>query len=168
MACPYNFLMISADRNHPAWIFWDSIADAVNPGLVLLLIAATWLSSRHRTDLPQNGRIAFFFGFLGRALLAILVVYLLAHLPRWLHWNPFQSKFPSGHTAFAASVVTSLWLLDARSKYFGLPLLAAYAALIVALGHHIWIDIVGALILAPPIGVWCHRWRSTARQAITA
>lgn len=154
--------MISSNRSDPSWIFWDSIADKVNPALLLLLIVATWLVSR-----KQFHSGAFFFRFLGRAVMAILLVYVLAHLPRWLHWNPFQSKFPSGHTAFAACAITSLWLLDARSKYFTLPLLGLYAALIVALGHHIWIDILGALVLAPPTALWCHRWRNAPRDTVS-
>src|SRR5687767_391158 len=110
-------------RTDPAWKFWDSIADAVNPALLIALFIVTWLYSRKR---ESSG---FFWRFIGRAILAILLVYVVAHLPRWLHWNPFQSKFPSGHTAFAASCITSLWLLDARSKYFTVSLLALYAAL---------------------------------------
>lgn len=144
--------MPSIARTDPAWKFWDSIADAMNPALLIALFIATWLHSR---KYESSG---FFWRFIGRAVLAILVIYVVAHLPRWLHWNPFQSKFPSGHTAFAASCITSLWLLDARSKYLTVPLLILYAALIVVLGHHIWIDIFGALIVAPPIAFWCHRF----------
>lgn len=154
--------MFSIARTDPNWKFWDAIADAVNPALLILLVVAAWLWHRKHATAKN------FWSFIGRALLAILVVYIVAHLPRWLHWNPFQSKFPSGHTAFAASCITSLWLLDARSKYFMMPILALYAALIVALGHHIWIDIFGALILSPPLTLLFHRLRTNQNKTVTA
>lgn len=122
----------------------DKIADAVNPALAVLLMFAPLKANWRRAGI-----------FLVRSWLAVGAVYLLAHLPRWLHWFGGH-PFPSGHLAFALSVVASLVVLN-RWWWFLAPLVAAYAALIVALGFHNWLDIAGALP-AFPLTFWFHRF----------
>jgi membrane-associated phospholipid phosphatase len=124
---------------------WDAIADCINPLLGVVLIGAAFFVLRRHAWL-----------FLLRAWLAVGLVFVLAHLPRWLHLFG-ERKFPSGHMAFAACVATSLILLNRRWAIALLPLLVAYGVLMMALGFHDALDLGAAVVLAVPLTLWCQR-----------
>ena len=130
----------------------DKIADAVNPVLILW---ALLVLVRHARLARARGEMLPLARTLGVWLLAIAVVYVVAHINRRLHiWpgpHPIPYRFPSGHTALAACLATLGATLEPRSLALTAPLLGLYGALIVLLGYHHPLDIVGALVLAPPL-----------------
>ena len=127
----------------------DWIADSVNPVLLGVFLACGIAAIR------QRGRSAGVL--MSRAGIALLVTYLLAHIN---HWMPLWSNhrgFPSGHMTFLLSVATSFFLLDRRSALLTIPVAALYGWLIVLLGYHSWLDLLGALALAIPVTLLVHR-----------
>jgi hypothetical protein len=131
-------------------LFWklDKVADAVNPVLTLWALLLLW---RHARLARARGE-AFAAGrTLGVWVGCILAVYVAAHVNRWLHLWPGHKYFPSGHLSYALCVVTLGAALERRSLLFTAPLAALYALLIVQLGYHDWLDIGGALLLAPAL-----------------
>lgn len=136
----------------------DHLADAFNPVLTCVLLAAVIVAAR-------RDRAFEAWKFLARVALALLATYLVAHANRWLHWWPSHLNFPSGHVAYAAAVLTSLSLLDRRWMLL-IPALAAYSTLIVMLGYHSWPDIIAAALFAPPLTWACHRGRKHNRLKI--
>lgn len=126
------------------------LANLVNPCFALALLAAIWLPRRDGSGPPPGV-------FTIRAVVAVLLVFVVAHVNRWLHLWPAHPMFPSGHMAFAASIATSWFVLARRSLLWTVPLQIAYGALIVYLGYHVWSDIIGAWIVAPPLTWVCYR-----------
>lgn len=134
----------------------ETTADIVNPLLVVwFLVALVW---RARSDK------AFRAGeFLMRAFLALLVSFGLgrvnAELEIWrgLPLDPGNYEFPSGHMCFAVSLGVSLALLYRRFVFFVVPLLALYGGLIVFLGYHGWLDVIGAWVLMAPLAWIIHK-----------
>ncbi|MBV9867282.1 MAG: phosphatase PAP2 family protein [Abitibacteriaceae bacterium] len=131
------------------------LANLVNPLLFVLLVVAPFMATRQR-ERPVAATRPTLWLFLVRAIVGLLVVYVFAHVNRWLHLWPSHKLFPSGHLAFTASVATSLFLLDRRWLWLMLPLTLIYSAMVVALGYHVWLDIFGAWIIAPPLTYICH------------
>lgn len=126
----------------------DWIADSVNPVLLGAFLACGFASFHKR------GRSAGVL--MSRAGLALLVTYLLAHINRWmLLWRDHRG-FPSGHMAFFLALATSFFLLDRRSALLTVPAAALYGWLIVFLGYHSWLDLLGAVALAIPVTLLCH------------
>ena len=128
-----------------------SVAKLVNPLLAVLLVVAPLLAHRATTD---GGRQPWQFWL--RSVVALLVVYVLAHINRWLHLWPAHLLFPSGHLAFATCVLTSLALTDRRWLVL-IPFLVVYSWMVVALGFHGWLDIGGAWLMSPPVTLLCHK-----------
>jgi len=126
------------------------IAGSVNPLLTVLLIGAIFWRRRVDARFPM-ARFALC------ALLAIVASVILGRINEKLRLWPADLEFPSGHTCYAASVATSLCLLNRRWLFFVVPLLAAYGALIVHLKFHVWLDVIGAWVLMPPIAWAIHR-----------
>jgi membrane-associated phospholipid phosphatase len=144
-----NFLPFDKD-------FLEKIADIVNPLLVVwFLVAFLW---RVRTDRSFRG-----FGFFMRAFMALLVSFGLGRVNgeleiwRGLPLDPGNYEFPSGHMCFAVSLGVSLVLLYRRFVFLVVPLLALYGALIVFLGYHGWLDVIGAWVLMAPLAWIIHR-----------
>ncbi len=127
----------------------DFLADAVNPILLgVFLVCCFLLLSGWKTRVRP---------FLFRFGLALLITYVFSHLHQWLHWWRNLGDFPSGHMAFYFTVATSFFLLDRRSVWLTVPLALLYGWLIVFLGYHTWLDLVGALVLAVPVTWFVHR-----------
>lgn len=126
----------------------DFLADLVNPILLGLFLGFCLFKLRNR-----GGAGAFLFRF----GLALLSTYILSHLHQWFHWWKNLGDFPSGHMAFFFTVATSFFLLDRRSALFTVPVALLYGWLIVFLGYHSWIDLLGALVLAVPVTWFVHR-----------
>lgn len=140
------------------------IANAVNPSLIILLLAALAWRWRVAQTAPWQ--------FLGRVVLALLVAFVLGRINEKLHlWpglpgdrKPYE--FPSGHTCFAASVATSLCLIHRKWLLLVVPLLLAYGVLIVVppLRYHNWLDVLGAWLMVPPLTLLCHRLGCKVKQ----
>lgn len=122
--------------------FWDSyVADSINPllGIALILFCLT-------AKPPQTARI-----YLLKSGLALLLIYVVAHLNKWLHLWPSHRNFPSGHTVFAVSVAVALALWNRKTLVVTAPLLLFYGWLMVALRFHDWLDIFGGVALSWPL-----------------
>ncbi len=126
----------------------DFLADSVNPVLLGLFLGFCLFTLRNR-----GGARAF----LSRFGLALLITYVLSHLHQGFHWGKNLGDFPSGHMAFFFTVATSFFLLEGRSALFTVPVALLYGWLIVFLGYHSWIDLLGALVLAVPVTWFVHR-----------
>ncbi len=130
-------------------------------------LAVVFLLAVALTRMPAKGR------FLSRALLALFIATLLAHVNRIFGLWPAHLLFPSGHTTFCAGLTWSLAMLRPWTLILTLPLLIALAACLVFLHLHETMDVLGAfpLVLAiyGPLHVW---WRlpgdSIAAQKATA
>ena len=119
-------------------------------GLVLLLVYILQVAlSVH----PKKMKIENFT----RTGWALLVTFILAHINRWAHLWPGHYFCPSGHMTFFLTVATACFLVDRRSAFFTIPLALLYGELIVFLNFHIWLDLAGALFLAVPVTLLCHR-----------
>ena len=127
---------------------WDFLADAVNPVLLCVFLAAGM------ARFPSFKRAQ---AFLIRTGVAVLLTYVFAHLTRWMHLWRDHPGFPSGHMTFFLTVATAFFLLDRRSALFTVPLAMLYGGLIVFLGFHSWLDLLGAPLLAVPVTLLCHR-----------
>ena len=130
---------------------WDKIADCFNPLLTLGFLLGVWRFARQKSARGE----AFPLGrFVLLSLGCILAVYVAAHLNRWLHLWPGHKWFPSGHTAYACCVLTLWARLQPRMVWIGAPLILLYGALLVQLNFHSWLDIAGAILLAPALTFW--------------
>ena len=135
---------------------WRQIANSINPLLVVLFfIVFLW---RARSDKSfHSGK------FFMRAFLSLLASFVLgrinAELKIWpgLPLDPGDYEFPSGHMCFAVSMAVSLVMLHRRFLFFVVPLLACYGVLIVLLGFHGWLDVIGAWILMTPLAWLIHK-----------
>lgn len=148
-------------------LFWrlDKIADAVNPALTLWALLVLWRHARQararNTDTAPRRTLALWIG-------CVLLVFVAAHLNRWLHLWPGHKYFPSGHIAYTACLASLGWTLERRSLWLTAPLIGLYSVLIVQLGYHVWADIIGALILAPALTLWALRTLERRFQAPVA
>jgi membrane-associated phospholipid phosphatase len=122
------------------------IADSLNPILAALIVLEPLAHPR-----PQDPGWRFW----GRAALGIGVSVLLAEMGKRHQIWPGHTLFPSGHETFALATLTFLvcrnrrWLIPAII----LALLLAWA--LVAAHFHQPTDIVGALLVGPPIALLC-------------
>jgi len=119
-----------------------------------VVIALVFLIAVLLTPVPAKGR------FLGRALTALFIATLLAHVNRIFGLWPAHLLFPSGHTTFCAGLSWSLAMLRPWTLFLTIPLLICLAVSLVALQLHETMDVIGAfpLVLAiyGPIHAW---WR---------
>ena len=125
------------------------IADLINPLLGIWLAAAIF-AGRKLAEQPKERRT-----MLLRVVAAIVVVYIVGHVNRKFHLWPIDPMFPSGHIGFSACIATCLFWLERRSLLITVPVIAAQSILIVYLGFHHWIDVFGALCIAPPLTWLC-------------
>jgi hypothetical protein len=123
----------------------DVIADAINPSLLVLALAASWL---------QYGKPPWFFW--GRILLSLGVVYGMMFIDKqfqlWPHWELDYST----HTAFAVAVIVSLGMWHRRWFLILIPVLVIYAALMMILDYHSLADIVTATLVIAPLTALIH------------
>jgi len=63
----------------------------------------------------------------------------------------------STHTAFAVALATSLLVLDLRTAWVAVPLLVAYACLMLLLGYHKLLDVLTTAAVLAPLSWACHR-----------
>lgn len=118
------------------------------------VMAAAFLATLYFTDLPAKGQ--FFF----RAVLALTVATVLAHVNRWFNLWPGYLYFPSGHMTFCLGVAISLGMLQRWTLAVTLPLFIPFAKALNIYGFHTYWDIKGAVLLVPIVyGVVHWFWR---------
>lgn len=137
---------------------WKAVADAINPllGLSLLVVAV-----RMRRDGAHRDGSRQALRFLVQSVLSLVLAWACVRGLRSLHLGGHGSQFPSGHMAFAVSAALSLILWKRKLVWVLLPLLVFYAWLMMALRFHLWMDIVGGLILALVVSGCCRRGTKT-------
>ncbi len=121
----------------------DLIADAVNPVLALLALVFPWL------DREAIRRCGSRWSFWTRTLLSLAVVYAIMFADeRFRLWSGLGLDY-STHTAFAVVIITSMSAMNRRWLFVLVPVLVAYAALMIYLGYHSLLDILTtALVIA--------------------
>ncbi|MGH3119378.1 MAG: hypothetical protein ACRDQ2_20160 [Gaiellales bacterium] len=122
----------------------DTIADAVNPVLALLALVFPWL------DREAIRRCGSRWSFWTRTLLSLAVVYAVMFADeRFDLWSGLGLDY-STHTAFAVAITTSMSAMNRRWLLVLVPVLVAYAALMIYLGYHSSLDtLAAALVIAP-------------------
>ncbi len=112
------------------------------PHVMALVFLACLLS----TNVPAKGR------FLLRALVALLIAIVLAHVNRVFDLWPAHRLFASGHMTFCFGVALSLGMLRPWTLAITLPLLVPFGVALVAFHfHNVW-DVLGAIPLV--LGVY--------------
>ncbi|MDR3710991.1 MAG: phosphatase PAP2 family protein [Capsulimonadaceae bacterium] len=130
-----------------AWAFvWKFLSGWVDPLLVACWLVSVW--SQGRTMRSSRKVLAPAIGL----AVSLTVVYIV----RGLHVWPAHPLFPSGHEAIAASIATSLALLDRRWMIISAGLAALLALSLVLSGYHSWVDVIGSLLLCPVLTYACH------------
>lgn len=129
----------------------DAIADAVNPVLATLTLVFPLINQE---AVRKHGSA---WSFWGRTLVSLMVVYgILFADSRFGLWLRFGLDY-STHTAFAVAIITSLAMVSFRWLFFLIPLLIAYAGLMMYLGYHSLTDILTAALVIAPITWWIQR-----------
>ncbi len=118
----------------------DAIADSVNPILTVIALGIIVVEWRRRE--PAKA-----LAFAIATALGLGCIYAIAAMDqRWQLWRQFGGDY-SLHSAYAASVGTSLLL---RRRAWIVPVVAClvgYLAMIVFMGYHRTIDVVAAGLL---------------------
>lgn len=128
---------------------FDTIADAVDPLLLLLTLVAPWW-----TFTPLQGRQRLWFYL--AAGIGLSNVYLWQWLDHQFRLWPAVGLDYSTHTAFAVSLIVSLAVLR-RSWLWGLvPLLLAYAILMRYLHYHTFMDVFTTTLAIAPLSYLIH------------
>ncbi len=119
------------------------IADSINPFLVLLAVFIPWLKR------DQKHKVTWIF-LVGTAL-SLLIVYVIQYMDiRLSLWSALSLNY-STHTAFSVSISTSIITFSIRWSLFLVPLLIAYASMMIFLEYHSLGDIfTSAFIVALP------------------
>jgi len=144
---------------------WKIIADAFDPTVALLAIAAPWIF----TPAQSRSRPRYFIA----TAAALALMYLLravehshlAMLPRLLgvHY--------SAHTGFAVVFLTAMGIWRRWLVWPGIAALAAYGELMVYQAYHTWGDIgaTAVVILSTTLCVFrfAQAWRFSASQEQT-
>lgn len=129
----------------------DTIADSINPGLALLALALPWIN---REAFAASGSR---WSFWACTSLGLVVVYSIQFLDnRLMLWPSFGFDY-STHTAFAVSITTSVGTVSKRWLFLLLPVLIAYAGLMMYLDYHSLADILTAAIVIAPATWLIHR-----------
>jgi len=106
------------------------------------------------TDIPAKRRIIF------RALVALVIALLLAHLNRLFDFWPVHRYFASGHMTFAFGMALSLGMLRPWTLAITLPLLIPFGAALVTLHFHTLADVLGAILIVLCVyGIVDRVWR---------
>ncbi len=139
----------------------DTIADSINPGLALLALALPWIN---REAFAASGSRWF---FLACTVLGLVVVYGIQFLDNRLMLWPSVGLDYSTHTAFAVSITTSVGSANKRWLWLLLPVLIAYAGLMMYLDYHSLADILTAAIVIAPV-TWLIHWAYRRYRASNA
>lgn len=126
------------------------LADHINYLLAGLLVPAPFVGRRGKSA----------FEFWARSAAAIAIAVLLAEEGKRLT----HSGFPSGHETFALAAAVSLACRDPRWLWPGVPLCGALGWALISAHYHAPVDVAGALLLAPPIALGCHRIKFPAAR----
>ena len=103
------------------------------------VMALAFLACFFSTHIPAKGR------FFLRALTALVLAIILAHLNRSFDFWPAHPLFASGHMTFCLGVSLSLGMLRPWTLAITLPLLIPFGvALVVLHFHNVW-DVLGAV-----------------------
>jgi hypothetical protein len=123
-----------------AYRFFDTIADSVNPILTVIALVVVVLEWRRRGPIAAST-------YAVATALGLGCIYAIAAVDRrWQVWQQLGGDY-SLHSAYAASVGTSLVL---RRRTWIVPLigcLVGYLLLIVLMGYHRTIDVISAGLL---------------------
>ena len=139
----------------------DTLADSINPGLALLALAFPWIN---RGAFAASGSRWFFWA--GTAL-GLVVVYSIQFVDnRLMLWPSFGLDY-STHTAFAVSVTTSIVTASKRWLLLLLPILIAYAGLMMYLDYHSLADILTAAIVIA-LATWLIHWAFKKYRPVNA
>jgi hypothetical protein len=118
------------------------IADSINPCIAILALLTPWLkgSTNHKTVWLYFVRTAF----------GLVIVYVIQYMDTQLSlWSALRLDY-STHTAFAVSLSTSVIVFNWRWSLFLVPLLVAYASIMIFLEYHSLGDIfTTALVIVP-------------------
>jgi hypothetical protein len=85
--------------------------------------------------------------FFCRALMALVIAVVLAHLNRWFGFYPAHLLFPSGHMTFCLGVSISLAMLCPWTLVITLPILGPFGMGLVLAHYHEPVDVWGAIPL---------------------
>src|SRR5262249_41948815 len=121
------------------------VAGAINPILLLLLLAAPFVG-------PREERI-WRFWLVSAAGISIAVA--LAELGKALPIWAGHPEFPSGHATFAAATATRLVRRSLRLLWIAAPLCALLGWALVAAHYHRAVDVAAALLLGPSVTLLC-------------
>ena len=98
--------------------------------------------------------------FFLRALVALVIAIILAHLDRWFHLWPSHPLFPSGHMTFCLGVSLSLGMLLPWTLAITLPLLVPFGMGLIGEHYHSLGDVLGAIPLVLVVyGIVHGLWR---------
>jgi membrane-associated phospholipid phosphatase len=91
------------------------------------------------------------------SIVAVLLTQLAVHLFREGGFCDTQPNFPSGHEAFASSLITSMALWDRRWLLLLSPLALLLGISMVYIRMHSAIDVIGGAFLIPPCTILVHK-----------
>jgi len=118
------------------------------------LMAVVFLTVFFGVRMPAKG---FFFL---RALTALVIAIVLAHLNRWFLFDPRHVFFPSGHMTFCLGISISLGMLRPWTLAITLPLLIPFGRGLVTMHYHSTFDVLGAIPLVLVVyGIIHWLWR---------
>ena len=127
----------------PAFRVLDLVADAFDPALTLFAMAVPKLRGSWRGGLAATRYVL-------AALAGLAVVYGVQALDdRFGLWRVMALDY-STHTAYAASLATSIACWDRRWTWAMVVSVCGYAALILALGYHGPYDLLTAVAVTVP------------------
>ncbi len=127
---------------------------ALSTNLYPVALMLVFLACLFSAKVPAKGR------FFLRALVALVIAVVLAHVNRWFDLWPAHRLFPSGHMTFCLGVALSLGMLRPWSLAITLPLLVPFGVALVALGFHTVWDVLGAIPLVLGVYGVVHKvWR---------
>ena len=127
----------------------DAVADSINPAIAIVAIVAAVLEFR------RNG-VRKGLSFSAATMLGIAGIYVVAALDRaYGLWARYGGDY-SLHTAFATTLVTSLFLWRPRWRMALVALWIAYMVLIPVMGYHSVVDVAIAVGVAVGVTVPWH------------
>jgi signal transduction histidine kinase len=104
-------------------------------------MALIFLVFLYATKIPAKAQ------FFWRAVVALAIVTLLAHVNRIFHLYPAYLYFPSGHMTFCLGLSISLAMLRRWTLVITLPFLIIFGEELVAYDCHTVLDVLGAIPL---------------------
>jgi hypothetical protein len=106
-----------------------------------MVMAAVFLGFLFAIEMPAKGR------FFARALVALLIALLLAHLNRIFDFWPEYRYFASGHMTFSLGLAISLGIMRPWTLWITLPVMVPFGVALVAFHFHSVEDVLGAIVI---------------------